>query len=66
MLTAPTTCKQHANGLKRCSLYNSILSNSEFEGMISNVAAIVECQAVIVEKKKPDIKENIHINRDQF
>ena len=59
MLTAPTTCKQHANGLKRCSLYNSILRNSEFEGMISNVA-------VIVEKKKPDIKENIHINRDQF
>lgn len=42
-------------------LYNGVLLNSESEDTISNSAAIAEYKGVIVEQKKPDIKENIHI-----
>lgn len=42
-------------------LYNGILLNSESEDTISISAAIAEFKGVIVEQKKPDIKENIHI-----
>lgn len=47
-------------------LYNGILCSSDSEEMINNAAAIAECQRIIDEQKKLDIKENIHINKDEF
>lgn len=51
---------------KGVRLYDCILCSSDSEEKISNGAAIVECQKVIVEQKQPDIKENIPINKDEF